>query len=52
MKDYYNHLIRRKVLTVTAVTKWETLYDNVRFDWPGIYCCAFDNTRETSLQSF
>ena len=51
-KDYYNHLVRTKILPVTAVAKWETLYDSIRFDWSGIFCCVFDNTRETSLQSF
>ncbi len=51
-KDYYRHLIRRKKIPATAVAKWETMYDNVEFDWSDIYCCAFENTRETHLQSF
>ncbi len=46
-KDYYRHLIRRKKIPATAVAKWETMYDNVEFDWSDIYCCAFENTRET-----
>ena len=51
-KDFYSLFIRRKIIHATCTSKWESLYDNLKFDWSGIYCCSFENTRETSLQSF
>ena len=51
-KEFYSIFVRKKITPVTCISKWETLYEDLTFDWSGIYCCSFENTRETTLQSF
>ena len=45
-------MINKKYVTPTCIKKWQSIYDNVIFDWEMIYTCAFRIARETALQSF
>ena len=45
------HLIQRKLVTPTAVTKWEEHYFYVNFDWKHIFRVPYSSVRETSFQS-
>jgi len=51
-RDYYSYIICKKKSTPTCISRREILYNDMKFDWSGIYSCAFQNTRETILQSF
>ena len=50
-RDVYSEFVRNERKKPAAVSRWETIYENVNFEWEHIFTIPYMSARDTKLQS-